>query len=103
MDLSDTINLAVSVLLVAWVVARRPFWKQTKQPADRGVSFGDILLLVIAMLSLSVVHHWNAPHRHIYQYILAGSAFIVSTWKLAVSLHGEWQASKQRQTRKIDR
>jgi hypothetical protein len=91
MDTFDTINLSVFLVILLPFIVRMTFWKQGGQRVSLQMGLPFVLLWTIGALSLSANHHWNAPHRRIYQFSLAMSAFGVSFWQLAVTLQKQRQ------------
>ena len=95
MDAFDTINLSVFSLTLFAVIARLTFGKGP--PLRLGSVLIPLLTLAIGALTLSTVHHWNAPHRRTHQWWLAWSGLAVGTWPLTGSLLAAWQESRQKQ------
>ena len=93
MDTFDTLTLSVFVLLLLPLVARCTIWKQKGQPLRVWSAAIILLMIAIPILTLSTVHHWNAPHRRVYQFILAMSGILVSLASLTVH---SWERVKAR-------
>lgn len=99
MDTFDTINFGVLLLLVALVVACRTFCKPSKPPVRPPRILSPLLQVVIMSLTLSVVHHWHAPHRRAHELWLAISASVVAGVDLAATLRAQRQEARLKQAR----
>ncbi len=86
MDTFDTITLTVFLLLLLAVAARLTFWKAVGRLLSLRETVCPVLLVAIALLSLSANHHWNAPHRRLYQFLLVMSGLVISVWQLVTNL-----------------
>jgi hypothetical protein len=89
MDTFDIITLGVFLLVLFLVAARMTFWKQKGQVLSLRETVCPVLLCAIAVLSLSVWHHWNAPHRRAHQFLLGISSLVVSTAQFAMLYTGK--------------
>lgn len=87
MDTFDTITACAFLLVTLPLVARLTFWKRQGERLPPEQNLTNLLLWALAVLNLSAVHHWNAPHRRTYQFALIISAAVVSAGKLAASLY----------------
>ena len=84
-DTFDTLTLGAFVLLLLPVTARLTIWKQNGQLLRVWPTLIPIVLSAIAALTLCTVHHWNAPQRRVYQYVLGVSSVLASLAILAVN------------------
>ena len=91
MDTFNTVTLGVFLLFLFPTVARLTFWKQKNQLLSLREIVCPELLFAIAMLSLSSLHHWNAPHRRAYQFLLVMSGLVVSIGQLAMHYYEKRQ------------
>lgn len=103
MDTFDTITLGVFLLFQLPVAARLTFWKQNGQLLSLRVILCPVLLEAIALLSLSTWHHWNAPHRRAYQFLLIMSSMVVSVGQFAIHYHEQKQKATQKKAKGISR
>ena len=89
MDTFDTIDAGVFLLVILLIAARLTFWKRKEKLLTLRTVFGPFLLCAISVLDFSAWHHWNAPHRRTYQFILACSTMAVGCGQLALTLHSQ--------------
>ena len=103
MDTFDSVTLSVFLLLLSAVAARLTFWKAGGQLLSLRVMLCPVLLVAFALLSLSAHHHWNAPHRRAYQFLLAISGLAVSAWQIAMIFRRPGQAAGVKKAKGIYR
>ena len=103
MDTFDTITLSVFLLVLFVTAARMTFWKRNGRLLSLRETICPDLLFAIAMLSLSSWHHWNAPHRRAYQFVLCMSGLVVSIGQFAMHYHEQRQKAKTKKAEDISR
>ena len=96
MDTFDTITLSVFLLFQLPLAAPLTFWKRDGQLLSLRVILCPFLLCAIATLSLSTWHHWNAPHRRLYQLLLIMSSLAVSIGQFAMHYHEQKKAAQKK-------
>ena len=96
MDTFDTVTLSVFLLFQLPLAARLTFWKRDGQLLSLRVILCPFLLCAIATLSLSTMHHWNAPHRRLYQLLLGISGMAVSVWQIGMMFWRQGAGLKDR-------
>jgi len=96
MDTFDSVALSVFLLLLSAVAARLTFWKAGRQLLSLRVILCPVLLCAIATLLLSTWHHWNAPHRRVYQLLLIVSSMVVNVGQFAMHYHEQMKAAQKK-------